>query len=65
MYMHNTYCIATQYSLDTLYGHCFIQMVPVKENSLPVVLPVDVALKGKGLSPLAGIQEWQQASCGK
>lgn len=39
--------------------------VPVPEKDLPVILPEDVALTGKGLSPLAGAAEFVNVKCPK
>ena len=35
------------------------------EDQLPVELPNDIKLSGRGPSPLAQAREWQVASCGK
>ncbi len=37
--------------------------VPVPEKDLPVVLPQDVKLTGKGTSPLAGVPEFVNTEC--
>lgn len=45
---------------------CFIiKTVPVSEGQLPVELPIDVKLTGRGPSLLAQAKEWQKSSCGK
>jgi leucyl-tRNA synthetase len=41
--------------------HCGI--VPVPEEDLPVLLPEDVELTGRGGSPLAQLEEWVKAKC--
>lgn len=38
-------------------------VVPVPENDLPVVLPVDVDFKAKGLSPLEASEEFVNCTC--
>jgi leucyl-tRNA synthetase len=38
-------------------------MVPEREENLPVVLPQDVQISGKGGSPLAGVQSFISAPC--
>ena len=38
-------------------------MVPEKEENLPVVLPQDVQISGKGGSPLASVQSFVNARC--
>jgi len=38
-------------------------MVPEREENLPVVLPQDVQISGKGGSPLAGVQSFVIARC--
>jgi leucyl-tRNA synthetase len=38
-------------------------MVPEREENLPVVLPRDVQISGKGGSPLAGVQSFVNARC--
>jgi leucyl-tRNA synthetase len=40
-------------------------MVPEREENLPVVLPEDVQISGKGGSPLASIQSFVNARCPK
>ncbi|MBI5199897.1 MAG: leucine--tRNA ligase [Nitrospirae bacterium] len=40
-------------------------VVPVPENELPVILPMDVEITGKGGSPLARIESFLRASCPK
>ncbi|KAL7271003.1 Leucyl-tRNA synthetase, mitochondrial [Rhizina undulata] len=42
-------------------GSCGV--VPVKEKDLPVKLPENVAIRGKGGSPLESIKEWVETSC--
>ena len=37
--------------------------VPVAEGDLPVVLPTDVTLTGKGRSPLVTNKQWKEAKC--
>lgn len=37
--------------------------VPVAEGDLPVVLPTDVTLTGRGQSPLATNKKWKEAKC--
>src|SRR4030067_2977678 len=37
--------------------------VPVPDESLPVILPENVNLTGKGLSPLAGAEDFVNAAC--
>ncbi|KAF9428675.1 hypothetical protein BGZ94_001507 [Podila epigama] len=39
--------------------------VPVPEQDLPVVLPMDVAFSGRGGSPLKQIESWVNCSCPK
>jgi leucyl-tRNA synthetase len=41
--------------------HCGV--VPVPEAELPVELPQEVALTGRGASPLAQLQEWVEVPC--
>jgi leucyl-tRNA synthetase len=41
--------------------HCGI--VPVPEEDLPVLLPEDVELTGRGGSPLAQLEEWVKVKC--
>jgi leucyl-tRNA synthetase len=41
--------------------HCGI--VPVPEEDLPVLLPEDVELTGRGGSPLAQLEEWVRVKC--
>ncbi|MFQ5722984.1 MAG: leucine--tRNA ligase [Terriglobia bacterium] len=43
--------------------HCGI--VPVPEDELPVVLPLEVEVTGMGLSPLLNVPEFLNARCGK
>ncbi|MBF0342956.1 MAG: leucine--tRNA ligase [Nitrospirae bacterium] len=38
-------------------------IVPVKDEDLPVILPEDVVLTGKGTSPLGVVQEFVNAKC--
>jgi len=38
-------------------------VVPVRESDLPVVLPKNVPMTGKGASPLAQVREFVEASC--
>src|SRR5260370_40576018 len=38
-------------------------VVPVPESDLPVVLPVDVKLTGKGRSPLADVESFVKVKC--
>ncbi len=38
-------------------------VVPVPENDLPVVLPLDVEITGKGRSPLANVPEFVNVKC--
>ncbi|MDX2272854.1 MAG: leucine--tRNA ligase [Cyanobacteriota bacterium] len=38
-------------------------LVPVPESDLPVILPENVALTGRGASPLAQLEEWRQVAC--
>ncbi|HWR72395.1 MAG TPA: leucine--tRNA ligase, partial [Nitrospirota bacterium] len=40
-------------------------VVPVPENDLPVVLPMDVEFTGKGLSPLAESKSFRETTCPK
>ena len=40
-------------------------VVPVPENDLPVVLPIDVQLTGKGRSPLADVPSFVNVKCPK
>ena len=40
-------------------------VVPVPEKDLPVVLPVDVQITGKGRSPLADVPEFVNVKCPK
>jgi leucyl-tRNA synthetase len=40
-------------------------IVPVPEKDLPVILPPDVKLTGKGQSPLASVPEFVQVQCPK
>jgi leucyl-tRNA synthetase len=40
-------------------------IVPVPENKLPVILPEDAVLTGKGASPLAGMDGFVNAKCPK
>lgn len=40
-------------------------MVPVPEEQLPVELPTQVHISGRGPSALAQAEEWLNASCGK
>ncbi len=40
-------------------------VVPVPERDLPVVLPVDVKLTGKGRSPLADVESFVKVKCPK
>lgn len=42
-------------------SHCGI--VPVPEEDLPVLLPEDVELTGRGGSPLAQLEEWVKVKC--
>ncbi len=37
--------------------------VPVPEAELPVTLPQDIELSGKGVSPLSQLEEWCNVSC--
>ncbi|MEN9258639.1 MAG: leucine--tRNA ligase [Gloeomargarita sp. SRBZ-1_bins_9] len=41
--------------------HCGV--VPVPEQDLPVVLPRDVQITGRGLSPLAQLESWVRVPC--
>ena len=41
--------------------HCGV--VPVPESDLPVLLPEQVTLTGRGPSPLAQLEEWVQVPC--
>jgi len=46
--------------------HCLKDgVVPVPENDLPVVLPIDVQLTGKGRSPLADVPAFVNVKCPK
>lgn len=38
-------------------------IVPVPEDQLPVILPMDVEITGKGGSPLAGVESFIEAEC--
>ncbi|MDA2913712.1 leucine--tRNA ligase [Acidobacteriia bacterium AH_259_A11_L15] len=40
-------------------------IVPVPEDELPVVLPLEVEVTGMGLSPLVNVPEFLHARCGK
>ena len=40
-------------------------IVPVAENDLPVVLPLGIAITGKGKSPLANVPEFMNVACPK
>jgi leucyl-tRNA synthetase len=40
-------------------------MLPVPDGQLPVVLPANVAITGKGQSPLAGVPEFVNTKCPK
>ncbi len=40
-------------------------IVPVPENELPVLLPMDVAITGQGRSPLADSEEFMNVKCPK
>jgi len=40
-------------------------IVPVREEDLPVLLPLDVAIEGAGGSPLAKVREFVEADCPK
>ncbi len=40
-------------------------IVPVAEKDLPVVLPLDVKITGKGRSPLEGVAEFMDVACPK
>ncbi|MEO7652658.1 MAG: class I tRNA ligase family protein, partial [Bryobacteraceae bacterium] len=40
-------------------------MVPVPESDLPVLLPLDIEITGKGRSPLADVPAFTQAACPK
>lgn len=42
-----------------------LQVVPVAEDELPVKLPENIHLSGRGPSPLAQSHDWQHVSCGK
>jgi leucyl-tRNA synthetase len=44
-------------------AHCGI--VPVPEEQLPVVLPLDVQITGKGRSPLENVPEFLNTTCPK
>ena len=44
---------------------CDLQVVPVPENQLPVVLPTEVEFKGRGASPLTQDADWLRGDCGK
>jgi leucyl-tRNA synthetase len=43
--------------------HCGV--VPVPEKDLPVVLPLDVKITGKGRSPLADVESFMNVTCPK
>lgn len=46
--------------------HCHsCGVVPVPEDQLPVLLPEDVSITGKGGSPLAGKADWVNTTCPK
>ncbi|KAI8069306.1 leucyl-tRNA synthetase [Gongronella butleri] len=46
--------------------HCpKCDVVPVPEEDLPVVLPLDVEFKGRGPSPLAAAEDWVNCKCPK
>jgi len=40
-------------------------IVPVPEKDLPVILPLDVKITGKGRSPLEGVPEFMNVACPK
>ncbi|CAG8631548.1 16122_t:CDS:10, partial [Racocetra fulgida] len=40
------------------YGRWSIQVVPVPESELPILLPANVTFSGRGGSPLKQVQEW-------
>ena len=40
-------------------------VVPVPEQDLPVVLPLDIAITGQGSSPLAAVPEFMNVACPK
>ncbi|MBF0591689.1 MAG: leucine--tRNA ligase [Nitrospirae bacterium] len=40
-------------------------IVPVDQDKLPVILPEDVVLTGKGVSPLAGVEDFVNTTCPK
>ena len=50
------------YTIDVVI---VIQTVPVPETDLPVLLPHNVPVTGRGLSPLLEQHDWIKASCGK
>ncbi|XP_065198197.1 leucine--tRNA ligase-like [Sycon ciliatum] len=41
------------------------QPVPIPEDQLPVILPADVKLQGRGGSPLAKLDDWVNVPCPK
>ncbi|KAI8582612.1 hypothetical protein K450DRAFT_226084 [Umbelopsis ramanniana AG] len=46
--------------------HCpSCKVVPVPEADLPVHLPLDIALEGKGGSPLQKVEDWVNCKCPK
>ncbi|CAG8465748.1 21693_t:CDS:10 [Dentiscutata erythropus] len=47
------------------YGRWSVQVVPVPESELPVLLPTNVTFSGRGGSPLKQVQEWITCKCPK
>ncbi|CAO3607723.1 unnamed protein product [Cunninghamella echinulata] len=46
--------------------HCpTCKVVPVPQNELPVLLPLDVEFTGRGTSPLARTEDWVNCKCPK
>ena len=44
-------------------AHC--GMVPVSVETLPVVLPLDIKISGRGQSPLTTSDQWRSTLCPK
>jgi leucyl-tRNA synthetase len=41
------------------------KVVPVPESELPVILPTNVSLTGRGGSPLKYVKDWLNTKCPK
>jgi leucyl-tRNA synthetase len=53
------------YKANLILKNDTFKVVPVSEADLPVILPTNISLTGRGGSPLKYVEDWLNVKCPK